>query len=77
MHRASHLRIYQVRSRQANQPSDFGYTQELTDTGQIEIRKVVSAENIADVLTKALLAPQHKKLISAADMKFLAELSSE
>ena len=58
-------------------PQIFGYTQELTNTGQIEIRKVVSMENVADVLTKALPAPQHKKLIAAASMKSWAELSSE
>lgn len=40
----------------------FGYTEELTSTGQIEIRKVVFAENIADLLTKALTAPQHPNL---------------
>lgn len=56
-------------------PHIFGYTQELTDSGQIEIRKVASADNIADVFTKALPAPQHRKLIAAAGIKTLAELS--
>ena len=55
-------------------PHIFGYTQELTDSRQIEIRKVASADNVADVLTKALPAPQHRKLIAAAGMKSLAEL---
>jgi hypothetical protein len=58
-------------------PHIFGYTQELTDTGQIQIMKVASAENIADVLTKALPAPQHRKLIAAAGMRTLAELCCE
>jgi len=58
-------------------PQLFSCTQELTDTSQIEIRKVVSAENVADVLTKALPTSQHRKLIAAANMKSLAELSSD
>jgi hypothetical protein len=58
-------------------PHIFGYTQDLTDTKQIEAKKVASAENIADVLTKALPAHQHRKLIAAAGMRTLSELGCE
>lgn len=58
-------------------PYLFSYTQDLTDSNQIAIRKVASADNIADVLTKALPAPQHRKLIAAAGMRTLAELTLE
>ena len=55
-------------------PHSFSYTQDLTESHQITMSKIASAENIADVLTKALPAPQHRKLIAAAGMKTLAEL---
>lgn len=55
-------------------PHLFSYTQDLTETNQIEVRKIASVENIADLLTKALPAPQHRKLVAAAGMRTLAEL---
>ena len=55
-------------------PHLFGYTQDLTETKQIEIKKIASTNNIADVLTKALPTPQHHKLIIAAGMRTLTEL---
>ena len=55
----------------------FGYTHELTDTGQVEIQKVAFVENIANVSIKALAALQHPKLVAAVGMKTLAELSSK
>ena len=58
-------------------PHIFGYTQDLTESKQIEVKKVASAENIADVLTKALPAHQHRKLTRAAGMRTLEELETE
>ena len=55
-------------------PHLFGYTQDLTKTKQIKVKKIASANNIADILTKALPAPQHHKLIIAASMRTLTEL---
>ena len=55
-------------------PHLFGYIQDLTEIKQIEVKKIASANNIADVLTKALPAPQHRKLINAAGMRTLIEL---
>jgi hypothetical protein len=52
----------------------FGYTQDLVETKQIEVKKIASANNIADFLIKALPAPQHRKLIIAAGMRTLTEL---
>lgn len=56
-------------------PHIFTYSQDLVDKGQFEIRKIKSENNIDDMLTKALFAYKHKKLISAAYMKSLHELN--
>lgn len=56
-------------------PHIFIFSQDLVNKGQIEIRKIQSENNIVDMLTKALLAYKHKKLISAAGMKSLHELN--
>jgi hypothetical protein len=47
-------------------PHIFTFSQDLVDKWQIEIRKIESEHNIADMLTKALPAYNHKKLVSAA-----------
>ena len=60
-----------------DEPAQHWLHQELRDTEQVEIQKVASVENIADVLTKALPAPQYRKLMAAARMKVLDELSSK
>jgi hypothetical protein len=44
------------------------------ETKQIEVKKIAFANNIADVLTKAFLAPQHRNLIIAVGMRTLTEL---
>ena len=51
------------------------FCQDLVDKGQIEIRKIESENNIADMLTKALPSYKHKKLVSAARMRLLHELN--
>jgi hypothetical protein len=55
-------------------PEIFGFTQELIQSGQIEVKKIESANNIADMLTKALLAHTHRKLVQGAGMRLLHEL---
>ena len=57
-------------------PHIFGFAQDLIETGQIEIKKIESENNIADMLTKALPAYKHKKLVLEAGMKTLHELTS-
>ena len=52
----------------------FGYIQDLTETKQIEVKNIASAGNIAEILTKALPAPQHRELIIAAGIRTLTEL---
>jgi hypothetical protein len=47
-------------------PHIFGFTQDLIESNQIEIRKIESENNIADMLTKALPAYKHKKLVEKA-----------
>ena len=58
-------------------PHIFGFAQDLIESGQIEIKKIESDNNIADMLTKALPAYKHKKLVLEAGMKTLHELSSD
>jgi hypothetical protein len=55
-------------------PQFFGYTQELIQSEQIEVKKVESAHNIADMLTKALPAYTHKRLVREAGMRLHHEL---
>ena len=57
-------------------PHIFGFTQDLIETGQIEIKKIESERNIADMLTKALPAYKHKRLVEAAGMRTLQQLTS-
>ena len=56
-------------------PHIFTFSQDLVDSKQIEIRKIESENNIADMLTKALPAYKHKRLVNAAGMKSLQELN--
>lgn len=57
-------------------PHIFGFTQDLMDQKQLEIKKIESENNVADMLTKALPAYKHKKLIHAAGLRSLHELTS-
>jgi hypothetical protein len=56
-------------------PHIFNFTQDLIDQGQIAIQKIESENNVADMLTKALPAYKHKKLVYAAGMRTLHELT--
>jgi hypothetical protein len=55
-------------------PEIFGFIQELIQSGQIEVKKIESAHNLADMLTKALPAHTHRKLVQVAGMKLFHEL---
>ena len=57
-------------------PHIFGFAQNLIEIGQIEIKKIESKNNIADMLTKASPAYKHRKLVEEAGMKTLHELTS-
>ena len=57
-------------------PHIFIFAQDLIETRQIEIKKIESENNIADMLTKTLSAYKHKKLVEEAGMRTLHELSS-
>lgn len=56
-------------------PHIFTYSQDLIESRQLEIRKVESEHNIADMLTKALPTYKHKQLVKAAGMRTLHELT--
>ena len=55
-------------------PQIFSYTQDLIEDGQLTVRKIESTHNIANMLTKALLAYTHKRLVYAAGMRSHQEL---
>ena len=55
-------------------PTLFGFMQDLVETGQVTITKIESANNISDMLTKALPAYKHRELVRAAGMRTLQEL---
>ena len=57
-------------------PQIFSFTQELISSGQIEVKKIESAHNLADLLTKAFPAYTHHRLVQEAGMKFLHKLIS-
>jgi hypothetical protein len=56
-------------------PHIFGFTQDLIEFGQVVIRKIESENNLVDMLTKALPAYKHKKLVEEARMRTLQEFS--
>lgn len=56
-------------------PHIFIFSHDLVDTCQIEIRKIESKNNIANMLTKTLPTYTYKKLVDAASMKSLKELN--
>ena len=57
-------------------PHIFGFPQDLVDQKQLSIVKIESENNIADMLTKALPAYKHKKLVYAAGLRTLQENTS-
>ena len=57
-------------------PHIFGFTQDLIEQKQLNIVKIESENNIADMLTKALPAYKHRKLVQAAGLRMLQELTS-
>jgi hypothetical protein len=57
-------------------PHIFGFTQDLIDQKQLSIVKIEPESNIADMLTKALPAYKHRKLVHAARLRTLQELTS-
>lgn len=58
-------------------PQLFGFTQELIQKNQIEVRKIESAHNIANMLTKALPTYTHKRLVHEAGMRLHHEIISK
>lgn len=55
-------------------PVIFNYTRDLIQAKRIEVEKIESAKNIADMLTKALPAYTHRAHVQAAGMRYLHEL---
>ena len=57
-------------------PQIFSYSQDLIESGQLKVSKIKSTNNIADMLTKALLGCTHKCLAHAARMRSYQDLLS-
>jgi len=55
-------------------PTLFGFMQDLVETNQVEVKKIDSAHNIADMLTKALPPSKHRELVRAAGIRLLRDL---
>ena len=55
-------------------PQLFGFTQELIQNKEIEVKKIESVHNVADMLTKALPAYTHKRLVRAAGLRLHHEI---
>ena len=55
-------------------PVIFNFTRDLIQAKQIKVKKAESANNIADMLTKALPTYTHRKHVQATGMRILHEL---
>lgn len=55
-------------------PQLFGFMQDLVETNQIEVKKIDTAHNIADMLTKALQPSKHRELVRATGLRSLRDL---
>lgn len=53
----------------------FSFTQELIQAREIDVKKIQSRHNVADMLTKAMPAYTHRRLIQAVDMRSLHEIA--
>ena len=56
-------------------PQIFSFTQDLIQSRKLQVNKIDSTNNIADMLTKALPAYMHKRLVHAAGMRSYSELN--
>ena len=56
-------------------PQIFCFTQDLIQSRQLHVNKIESASNIVDMLTKALLAYTHKRLLHAVGIRSHSELN--
>ena len=56
-------------------PQIFSFTQDLIQNRELQVNKIDSAKNIADMLTKALPEYTHKALVHAAGMRSYSELN--
>ena len=58
-------------------PQIFGFTQDLIQSGQIEVKKIEYAHNLANMLTKALPTYTYKRLVQESRMRLHHELISK
>lgn len=54
----------------------FSYNQDLIESWQIDIKKIKYEHNVEDMLTKALPAYKHKKLVEDPGMRILHQFTS-
>ena len=58
-------------------PKYFSYTHDLITNGDLEIKKIISADNLADLFTKALPLYTHRRLVHGIGMRRLNSLEQE
>jgi hypothetical protein len=58
-------------------PKYFSFTHDLITTGALEIKKIISAENLADLFTKALPVFAHRRLVHGIGMRQLNVIEQE
>jgi hypothetical protein len=58
-------------------PKYFSFTHDLITTGALEIKKIMSAENLADLFTKALPVSVHRRLVHGIGMRQLNVIEQE
>lgn len=58
-------------------PKYFSFTHDLITTGALEIKKIMSADNLADLFTKALPVSVHRRLIYGIGMLQLNVIEQE
>ena len=58
-------------------PKYFSFTHDLITTGVLEIKKIISADNLADLFTKALPVSVHRRLVYGIGMRQLNVIEQE
>ena len=58
-------------------PKYFSFTHDLITSGVLEIKKIMSADNLADLFTKALPVSVHRRLLYGIGMRQLNVIEQE
>ena len=64
------------RSRTKHIASKFFYTHELQKSGNIDVKRIRSCDNLVDMFTKPLLTTNFKKMVHNTSMRRLKDIST-